>query len=114
MTTPPKLLLIALGVGAVVVVFIALVGADDTDQLNVNTSMGNLISIQNIGKEAVTITNVRINERDDCQIAALTGAGRATPLQLRVGDAFLWASNCSIVRATITTANGSSSYTFGN
>lgn len=88
-------------------VFVAqFVGSDDLEVVSDN----NIVRITNVSDHEIQLTSISINDRKECAGLELT-AGSAT---LKVGDQRVIWSQCRIIRATISTKNGSSTYSFNN
>ena len=70
---------------------------------------GNVLKVLNVGSKPITITNVTINERQECRQNQ-----KFKSVTLKVGDEQFFAGSCYIVRATIETTDGSESYSFSS
>jgi len=77
------------------------------------------ITITNIAKEAVTVTDLIVNDRSDCKVSRsgiVNNNGYAalgqvpTKSTLKVGDQMTWSSGCNVVRVTVKTDQGSDTF----
>jgi hypothetical protein len=106
---------------------LAVIGGDDTLDLRVERGGGSfgagMVGIQNTGSQPIIITKIAINNRDDCAPTMADtqtdSRGRITYNRkavnrhtLRVGEAILVSSTCSIVRITIVSDQGTATFTF--
>lgn len=66
--------------------------------------------VANIGRSAITITGITINDRPECEVSAIRNT--LFPLKLQIGDKQLMFSDCRIVRLAIRSDQGSATYTF--
>jgi hypothetical protein len=99
----------------VVVVFFVLSKYDnDSSSLELQLSNG-LLTIRNVGTRPIRLLDVTVNERNECKpyLGGLLGLGGPfEPKELKVGDWVMLSSSCSIVRTTVRTEAGSSTYSF--
>ena len=73
---------------------------------------GKALEVTNVGRGPITITDIVINDREEC--TTTNGPGdKFKPLTLRVGDKKILFSVCQIIRATVRSDQGSGTYTFG-
>ena len=77
---------------------------------------GRVLEITNVGRKAITLVSLTINDRPDCNVYRLDAIlGNSTPLFpsiLNVGDKVSISGTCQIIRATVETDQGSKSYSF--
>jgi hypothetical protein len=77
---------------------------------------GKVLEITNVGRKPITLVNLKINDRSDCNAYRLDAIlGNAKPLFpsiLNVGDRVSIAGSCQIIRATVETDQGSNTYSF--
>lgn len=73
----------------------------------INAAAGDTLGVLNVGSKPITITNVTINERDDCRKNQ-----KSESVTLKVGEEQFFYGTCLIVRATVETTDGSASYSF--
>ena len=71
---------------------------------------GKIVEVVNVGSKPITITNVNINDRNDCAVFSPTEQFQA--ITLKIGDVKLFVSACRIVRVTVQTTDGSATYSF--
>lgn len=73
------------------------------------------MDIANVGKSAIAIKGIRINERSDCSVirSFMLGAqDLKLPMKLEIGDQIRVRSSCRIIRSQIDTDKGSVTYSF--
>jgi hypothetical protein len=77
------------------------------------------IVVTNVGNKLIKITSMTVNDRDDCKVNQLfplqifdPNQPPSFPVELKIGDKTQFFSGCSTVRTTITTDNGSFTYSF--
>jgi hypothetical protein len=74
--------------------------------------------VTNIGDKSVTVTGIKVNDRDDCSLVQVgsdmfnPNPPALFPATFKIGDKLTLASTCAIVRTTIATTKGSYSYSF--
>jgi len=77
---------------------------------------GKVLEITNVGTKPIKLTGLTVNDRPDCKVYRLDAMlGNNTPLFpsiLKVGDEISIAGSCQVVKATVETDQGSSSYSF--
>jgi hypothetical protein len=77
---------------------------------------GKVLEITNVGRKAITLVSVTINDRPDCNVYRLDAIlGNNKPLFptiLNVGDKVSISGSCQIIRATVETDQGSNTYSF--
>jgi hypothetical protein len=88
-------------------------------KLEVTVTWGDLLGVQNIGTDTVTINDIRVNDRDDCYAVfpslppfSVKKPDPFEPRALKVGDQASFGSNCQIVRVTINTSEGDLDFEF--
>jgi hypothetical protein len=94
------------------------------------------LSIQNVGHSPVHIINIKVNDRDDCNVVSLSELTPSDPDTreeiyrtmevpmgfpirsntnlLKVGDISLYRSSCNVVRITVETDQGSVTLDWGS
>jgi hypothetical protein len=113
------LLYIVLGIIGVVVVFGMLGGGGDSLKVEWKEILRGtkVVSVTNIGDKPITITNVVVNDRKDCKVQRATHIDQDNPSslvsKLDIGDYDWFVSiTCIPIRTTITTTDGSYTYSF--
>lgn len=71
---------------------------------------GKALQVTNVGRSAITINDITVNDRSDCSVSVLSGP--SSPITLKVGDKKMLFSSCQIIRANVKTDQGSGSYSF--
>jgi hypothetical protein len=110
----PKQFLIIAGVMVAAIFVVIVIFSNSGPKLKVQTQAG-LLSIQNIGSEPIIIRHLSVNDRSDCTTERshldLFAPPGETPT-LKVGDAAAWIVYCPVVKLTVETNLGTSTYTF--
>ena len=77
---------------------------------------GKVLEITNVGRKPITLVSLTINDRADCKVYRLDAIlGNNKPLfpaLLNVGDKVSISGTCQVIRATVETDQGSSTYSF--
>ena len=75
---------------------------------------GKVLEMTNTGSKPVKIIRITINDRPDCTIYRLSFVDNSPlfPSTLKIGDRVTLAGSCQIIRATVETDQGSSTYRF--
>lgn len=77
---------------------------------------GKVLEITNVGRKPITLVSLTINDRADCKVYRLDAIlGNSKPLfpaLMNVGDKVSISGTCQIIRATVETDQGSSTYSF--
>ena len=77
---------------------------------------GKVLEVTNVGKKPIKLISLMVNDRPDCKVYQLDAVlGNAKPLfpsTLNIGDEVSITGSCQIIKATVETDQGSSSYSF--
>jgi hypothetical protein len=109
--SPAKL---ALGLVLLVALALILLSGALEDPLRLELRNGDLIIVTNVGRKIVDIQSISINERKECgpRVGIFGVGGDFKPTKLDVGDQQIWISMCRVVRVTVRTSEGSTTYSF--
>ena len=102
---------------------ISLFGLDQSLDLEIEqeaSALGILLEITNKGKSPISITGLKVNDRDDCAIGPINlsriamgqGPAKLSPTELKVGQQLVLGSSCRVVRLRVTTDKGSDTFEF--
>jgi len=75
---------------------------------------GKVLEMTNVGSKPVKLVRIAINDRPDCNVSRLSFVDNSPlfPSILKIGDKLSLLSSCQVVRATVETDQGSSTYSF--
>lgn len=110
--------------GVVLLIFGAafLASSDTANSMQLNLRGGalfNTVTVTNVGTRTVTLRNIRVNERSECEpfvfqevqpFAQIKAANINQPI--KVGEEYAFNVSCKVVRVALTTNEGKAEYTF--
>lgn len=107
MSKVPIVILIGCALSMLVILVAAITDPNGGSANNFKVrALGPVISIQDVGFSQVRILGVDINDRPECRASSAT-----TPIDMKLGDVSTWWTMCGIVSVTITTTQGTETYT---
>lgn len=105
--------------GAGAVILLSALSGGGTPKLTVRTSEAGAgfkqVHVLNAGEKPISITNLRINDRNECGPRPMPLSDPNDPFEetkLQIGEAVAWFTACRVVRATFKTSAGSATYEF--